>query len=122
MPSRIGDRRTHDGLEPADRFYYADELDLSWMPTLNAIWGPKGRHVLIETPAQPKKRYGIGAVNYHTGETVVLIRWRKRRREIAELLEALLEKHPSGNQSKYDGTSIIKAGSRSGPWNAAQAS
>jgi hypothetical protein len=45
---------------------------------------------------KPKKRYGIGALNYHTGETVVLIRRRKRRREIAELLDALLEKHPTG--------------------------
>ena len=51
---------------------------------------------MIPTPAQPKKRYGIGAVDYHTGETVVVVRRRKRRREIAELLEALLEKHPTG--------------------------
>jgi len=51
---------------------------------------------MIPTPAQPTRRYGIGAVDYHTGETVVLIRRRKRRREIAELLEALLEKHPTG--------------------------
>ena len=50
---------------------------------------------MIETPGQPKKHYGIGAVNYHTGETVVLIRRRKRRLEIAELLEALLDKHPN---------------------------
>jgi transposase len=47
-------------------------------------------------PAQPKKRYGIGAVDYHTGETVVVVRRGKRRRQIAELLEALLEKHPRG--------------------------
>ena len=66
------------------------------MPTLKAMWGPKGQQVMIATPAQPKKRYGIGAVNYHTGETVVLIRRRKRRQEVAELLEALLEKHPTG--------------------------
>lgn len=66
------------------------------MPTLKAMWSPEGQQVMIETPAQPKKHYGIGAVNYHTGETVVLIRKRKRRREIAELLEALLEKHPTG--------------------------
>jgi len=51
---------------------------------------------MIPTPAQPTKRYGIGAVNYHTGETVVLFRRRKRRREIAELLQALLDKHPTG--------------------------
>lgn len=48
---------------------------------------------MIRTPAQPTRRYGIGAVDYHSGETVVLVRRRKRRREIAELLEALLEKH-----------------------------
>jgi hypothetical protein len=66
------------------------------MPTLKAMWTPMGQQVMIPTPAQPKKRYGIGAVDYHTGETVVLIRRRKRRRETAELLEALLEKHPTG--------------------------
>jgi transposase len=49
-----------------------------------------------DTRPTQEKRYGIGAVDYHTGETVVLIRRRKRRRETAELLEALLEKHPTG--------------------------
>lgn len=49
---------------------------------------------MISTPGQTKKHYGIGAVNYHSGETVVLVRRRKRRKEIAELLETLLEKHP----------------------------
>lgn len=76
-------------------FYYADEFNLSWLPTLRAMWSPKGQQVMIETPGQPKKHYGIGAVNYHTGENVVLIRRRKRRMEIAELLEALLDKHPN---------------------------
>lgn len=76
-------------------FYYADGFNLSWLPTLRAMWSPKGKQVMIETPGQPKKHYDIGAVNYHTGETVVLIRRRKRRREIAELLEALLDKHPN---------------------------
>ena len=58
------------------------------------MWSPKGQQVMISTPGQPTKRYGIGAVNYHTGETVVLFRRHKRRREIAELLQALLERHP----------------------------
>jgi transposase len=60
------------------------------------MWGPKGQQVMIPTPAQPQRRYGIGAVNYHTGETVVLFRRRKRRREVAQLLAALLERHPTG--------------------------
>ena len=57
------------------------------------MWGPRGQQVMIPTPMQPTRRYGLGAVNWHTGETVVLTRQRKRRREIAEVLEALLAKH-----------------------------
>jgi transposase len=81
-------------LKPGEVFYYADEFNLSWFPTLRAMWSPKGQQVMIPTPGQPKKQYGIGAVNYQTGETVVLVRRHKRREEIAELLEALLDKHP----------------------------
>jgi len=77
-------------------FYYADEFNISWLPTIRAMWSPKGQQVMIPTPGQPTKHYGIGAVNYHTGHTVVLTRKRKRRREIAELLHRLLEHHPRG--------------------------
>ena len=77
-------------------FYYADEFNVSWLPTLRKMWSPKGRQVMIPTPGQPKVHYGLGAVNYHTGETVVIIRKRKRRLEVAELLQTLVEKHPSG--------------------------
>jgi transposase len=77
-------------------FYYADEFNLSWFPTLRAMLSPVGQQVMIPTPRQPDKYYGIGAVNYHTGETVVLFRRRKRRQEIAELLQALLDKHTTG--------------------------
>jgi transposase len=69
---------------------------VSWLPTLRAIWGPKGQQVLIPTPRQPYKRSGLGVVNYHPGETVILLRRRKRRKEVAELLQALVDKHPTG--------------------------
>jgi putative transposase len=59
------------------------------------MWGPKGQQVMIPTPMQPTRRYGLGAVNWHSGETVVLTRPHKRRREVAELLEAILAKHPT---------------------------
>jgi len=81
-------------LKSGEVFYYADEFNVSWLPTLRAMWSPIGQQVMIPTPRQPYKRYGLGAVNYHTGETVVIFRRRKRRQEVAELLEALLEKHP----------------------------
>ena len=77
-------------------FYYADEFNVSWLPTLRAMWGPVGQQVMIPTPRQPYKRYGLGAVNYHSGESVVLFRRRKRRREVAELLQTLVDKHPTG--------------------------
>ncbi|HEV2461362.1 MAG TPA: IS630 family transposase [Ktedonobacterales bacterium] len=99
-PRVRGEKKTiedaRDGLAASDHFYYADEFNLSWYPTLRAMWSPKGQQVMIPTPAQPTKHYGIGAVNYHTGETVVLLRRHKRRKEIAELLQALLDKHPTG--------------------------
>ena len=79
-----------------DVFYYADEFNVSWLPTLRAMWSPKGQQVMISTPGQPTRRYGIGAVNYHTGETVVILRPHKRRREIAELLQTLVDKHSTG--------------------------
>jgi putative transposase len=51
---------------------------------------------MISTLGQPYKRYGLGAVNYHTGDTVVLFRRRQRRREVAELLQALVDTQPTG--------------------------
>jgi transposase len=51
---------------------------------------------MIPTPRQPYKRYGLGVVNNHTGETMVLFRRRKRRKEVAELLQAVVDKHPTG--------------------------
>ena len=57
---------------------------------------PKGQQVMIPTPMRPTRRYGLGAVDRRTGETVVITRNRKRRREVAELLAAPLAKHPHG--------------------------
>ena len=38
------------------------------------MWSPVGRQVMIPTPAQPVRRYGLGAVNWRTGETVTITR------------------------------------------------
>lgn len=69
------------------------------MPTLRAMWSPRGQQVMMPTPGQPDKRYGLGAVNYHTGETVGLFRHYKRRREVAERLQALVAQYPTGTIS-----------------------
>ncbi len=60
------------------------------------MWSPVGRQVMIPTPAQPTRRYGLGAVDWHNGEAIVITRRHKRRREVAELLQELLARHPRG--------------------------
>lgn len=84
-----------DNLEADADFYYADEFNISWHPTLKAVWSPIGQQVMIPTPGQPTRHYGIGAVNYHTGQTVVMIQRRKNREQIALLLQQLLDLHPN---------------------------
>ena len=82
-------------MKPGEVFYYADEFNVSWLPTLEGGVGtPKGQQVMIPDTGQATTTpFGIGAVNYHTGETGVIVRFHKRRSEIAELLRALVDKH-----------------------------
>ncbi len=49
---------------------------------------------LVVRRAKPESFRNCG--NCRTGETAGLFRRRKRRREVAELLQTLLEKHPTG--------------------------
>jgi hypothetical protein len=49
---------------------------------------------MMPPPGPPITRDGMSAVNDQTGETVVLFRRHTRRKEIAEWLQALLEKPP----------------------------
>lgn len=60
------------------------------------MWACRGQQIQIPTHGQDERSYGIGAVNYHTGETVMLTREHKRRDDIAALLHALLERHAAG--------------------------
>jgi DDE superfamily endonuclease len=90
---------TRDRLKAGEVFYDADEFKVRWLPPLRALWSPRGQQVMSPTPGQPDTWYGVGAVNDHTGETVGLFRRRKRRREVADLLQALVDKHPPGTIS-----------------------
>ncbi len=71
-------------------FYYADEFQPQLVSHLACDVEPK--RTASDDP--PDKYYGIGTVNYHPREMVVQFQRHKRRKEIAQLLEALLEKHP----------------------------
>src|SRR3712207_6477846 len=84
------------GLKPGETFYYADEFNISGHPTIRAMWSPVGRQAMIPTPAQPTRRYGVGAVDWHSGEAGVLTRRHKGGPEVAEPLQELLARHPRG--------------------------
>jgi putative transposase len=60
------------------------------------MWMRCGRQIEIPTHGKDKRAYGIGAVNYHTGETVMITREHKRRVDVADLLRALLAYHETG--------------------------
>jgi transposase len=60
------------------------------------MWTLRGQQIEIQTPGQEERAYGIGAVNYHTGETVMITRNHKRKPDIAAMLRALVAHHPTG--------------------------
>ena len=60
------------------------------------MWACRGQQVQIPTHGQDERSYGIGAVNYHTGETVMVTREHKRKGDIAAMLRALVERHATG--------------------------
>ena len=41
---------TRDYLKPEEVFYYGDEFNVSWLPTLRPMLSPKGQQVMIPTP------------------------------------------------------------------------
>ena len=45
---------------------------------------------MIPTPGRLAKHYAIGAVNYHTGEMIVIFRKHKKRIQMAEFLRIVL--------------------------------
>lgn len=76
-------------LNPGEGFDDADAFNVRWMPTLRALGSPRGQPVMMPPPGQPDKRDGQGAVNDQTGASVVLCRRRKRRQEVAELVDGV---------------------------------
>lgn len=56
----------------------------------------RGQQVQIPTPGQEERAYGIGAVNYYTGDTVMVTSKHKKKADIATMLRALVAYHPTG--------------------------
>jgi len=69
---------------------------LSLLPTLRKMWGRIGQQVEIPTPGTEQRAYGLGAVNYHTGQTVMTTSRHKRKADVAVMLRKLLACHSVG--------------------------
>ncbi len=60
------------------------------------MWGRIGQQVEIPTPGTEQRAYGLGAVNYHTGQSVMITSRRKRKADVAMMLRKLLACHGEG--------------------------
>jgi putative transposase len=69
---------------------YQDEVDLKRLPGLIGGWTERGKQLKVPTPADNQKRYGFGAVNYPTGETIYCTSERKNSLGFEALLEKIM--------------------------------
>ena len=60
------------------------------------MWTNRGQQVQIPTHGQDERAYGIGAVNYYTGKTMMITRDHKCKVDIGIFLRALLAHHTTG--------------------------
>ena len=63
MRSKKAIEEAREQLNNSEAFFYADEFNVSWQPTLRAMWSPVGQQVMVRTPGKPAKHYGIGATH-----------------------------------------------------------
>ncbi|MCB9105179.1 MAG: hypothetical protein H6633_13220 [Anaerolineales bacterium] len=61
-------------MKPNEVFYYADEFNISWRPTLQGDVESQRPTGHDPDPRSAQKALRHRGVNYHTGQTVVLIR------------------------------------------------
>ena len=58
--------------------YFQDEIDLNLLPGILRCWTRRGSQRKVMTPGLNEKRYGFGAVNYVSGQTIHRIEEHKK--------------------------------------------
>jgi transposase len=71
--------------------YYQDEIDLNLLPGIMRCWTLAGVQRKVPTPGQNQKRYGFGAVNYVSGQTVHRIEERKNSAGFCAFIEQFMQ-------------------------------
>ena len=85
--------------------YYQDEIDLHLLPGILRCWTLQGVQRKVPTPGVNQKRYGFGAVNYVSGQTVHRIEEHKNSAGFCAFIEQFM--HTMTQAPDYHGQKIV---------------
>jgi transposase len=85
--------------------YYQDEIDLNLLPGIMRCWTLEGIQRKVLTPGLNQKRYGFGAVNYVSGQTVHRIEEHKNSAGFCAFIEQFMQTVTQA--SDYHGQKIV---------------
>lgn len=71
--------------------FYQDEIDLNLLPGIMRCWTLQGVQRKVPTPGANQKRYGFGAVNYISGQTIYRIEERKNSIGFCAFIEQFMQ-------------------------------
>lgn len=71
--------------------FYQDEIDLNLLPGIMRCWTSQGVQRKVPTPGVNQKRYGFGAVNYVSGQTIQRIEERKNSVGFCAFIEQFMQ-------------------------------
>lgn len=87
--------------------FYQDEIDLNLLPGILRCWTLKGVQRKVPTPGANEKRYGFGAVNSVSGQTVHRIEERKNSDSFCAFIEQFMRSVTQAPE--YRGQKIVLA-------------
>jgi putative transposase len=73
--------------------YFADEFDIDLLPTIGGCWMPRGQQYKVHTSGQNQKHYGLGAVDYVTGQLLWCLSEHKNNAAFRVLLRLIEQAH-----------------------------
>ena len=88
-------RLAFEQLRAGAALFFADEVDISLLPTGGDPGMPKGKQVEVRTPGTTEKRYLAGALALSTGTLTHCVWYRKQTGLFSELLATLEQTHPA---------------------------
>lgn len=85
--------------------YFQDEIDLNLLPGILRCWTLRGSQRKVMTPGLNQKRYGFGAVNYVSGQTLHRIEEHKNSTGFCAFVEQFMQTVIQSPQ--YHGQKIV---------------